>query len=167
MQTTIPLRDLPRSKSIDRIALRAQLSDLADWELTNLIADGRLPYALNIASRHAERAELRIPQLAVQLYEKWYNLFGGRISQESLLKVPTLTPEEVTRYYWGDPIKNTLVRMTAVRRALNCKACHLYNLVTEGTIHLAPQSQQRRGPGGSALVKWTDLLAFITLRRIL
>lgn len=61
-----------------------------------------------------------------------------------------------------------VVSFKRVYRALNCKHAHLYRF-TEGRrpeLPLMRGSAQRRGPGGSAVVTWPALVAFIGKRRI-
>ena len=59
-----------------------------------------------------------------------------------------------------------LVKAKRVYEALNCKHDHFYQLAADKVIPLARRSAQRRGPGGSAVVEWSALVAFITERRL-
>jgi hypothetical protein len=60
-----------------------------------------------------------------------------------------------------------VVSFKRVYRALNCKHDLLYRF-TQGRkplLPLAAGSAPRQGPGGSAMVRWSDLVKFISQRR--
>ena len=70
-----------------------------------------------------------------------------------------------------------LVTFKRVYRSLNCKHDHLYLFTKAGTgraggkdkrpgLPLAEASMPRRGPGGSAVVRWSALVKFIGERRV-
>jgi hypothetical protein len=61
-----------------------------------------------------------------------------------------------------------VVSVKRVYRALNCKPDHFYGLTAgrKPALRLARNSAQRRGPGGSAMVAWAELVRFLGERRV-
>lgn len=124
-------------------------------ELAPLHEEGRIIWAINIASARAKRRELRFPAVCVYNYQAW--------SQGRIRAVPDYSPEQMAIYLFGP--KNGLIKMGNFYDALCCKPCHGYALVADGSLKLAKGSKRRRGPGGSACIRWEDAVNFITARR--
>ena len=147
-QTELPLSAARIKRPlVDRSGARAIL-DTEDWQLDRLLDAGRIRGVLDIASPGAKQ-ELRL--LAVALEEHKRELVIER------------TDDELLRLIFGQP--QPLVRVQRIYARLNCHPTHLYDLAREQVIRLAKGSTQRSGPGGSAVVEWSELQRFIHERR--
>lgn len=84
-------------------------------------------------------------------------------------KMVKRSDEDIAVLLFGEIQKRQgIVHVKRLYRALNCKHDHFYAL-TQGrnpALRLAEESRQRRGPGGSAVVKWAEIVRFIHERRI-
>lgn len=129
--------------------------DVEDWQLVTLVDQGLIRGVLDVASRDAERRELRFAVVALEEYKR---------AQLAEAQLPERTDEQLAELVFGKP--QPLVRARWIYRALNCKPSHFYDLVTERVIRLARGSVQRCGPGGSAVAEWSELVRFITARRV-
>lgn len=153
-----PELDLPPSGRLEKCVARngAQyLLGLAAWELDNVLNrplnhKQRLMGVLCIASKGAQQSELRF--------------VGECLREFASGKSVGRSDEQLAALIFGKARK--LVRAREVYRALNCKHDHFYGLAADGLIPLARNSEQRRGPGGSAVVEWGSLVKFIGERRV-
>ena len=149
--STLPgLRLKVRGKCFTLDGVRSVIGDLDDWELQALLEDGRLSWAINIASESAAARELRIPACCLDDYEA--------------SRKRDYTVAEMVEYLFGPA---SLIRARPFYRALNFKHSHFYTLVQEKVIRLAKGCTHRRGPGGGAIVTRLDAVAFLTARRVL
>ena len=140
--------------TVDRNGARAIL-DLEDWQLDALVDTGALRGVLNIASRHTERRQLRFLVVCLEEYRQAARA-GARAPQHS--------NDSIAQLLFGAP--QPQVRAQRIYRALNCKHTHLYALAAQNLMHLLPDAAPRTGPGGSAVVAWSQLLSFIAQRRL-
>lgn len=133
---------------VDRAGARVML-DTEDWQLDRLLDAGKIRGVLDIASRGAERQELRLLVVAIEEHKR------GLVIER--------TDAELAAMIFGLP--RPLVRVQWIYARLNCHPTHLYDLAREKVLCLAKGSEQRSGPGGSAVVAWAELLRFIKERR--
>jgi hypothetical protein len=134
---------------VDNLGARAML-DAEDWQLAALVDQGLVRGVLDIRSATATRRELRFSVVAIEEYKR------GLVTER--------TGADLAEILFGRP--GSMVKARWVYRALNCKPCHFYLLATQRVIRLAKGSRQRVGPGGSAVVEWSELVNFINNRRI-
>lgn len=149
LQTELPLSAARLRRPLVDAAGARTLLDVENWQLERLLDAGKIRGVWDIASPKAERQELRL--LAVACMEH--------------LKELTVEREdaELARLIFGLP--EPLVRVQRIYARFNCHPTHLYDLVREKALKLAKGSMQRPGPGGSAVVEWTELLRFLKVRR--
>ena len=159
----------PPATSLPQIALQAPLVSLdtarsalglTTEQVLNLIDDGRLSWAFNLARNPAaSRASVRV------LAKSLEDLQQGRETVDAedfravfLLIFPQVPPRA--------GIVGTM-RATLVARQLSLKTCVLMRLVDAGFMGLAPNTARHSGPNGSPLVVLTSVAEFLEERRIL
>lgn len=124
-------------------ALRTLLGDLDNWQINAMIEDGRLSWAINVASAGSKARDLRIPVCCVR------DCSAGIVRD--------FTADEIGRFLFGN---GPIIEARAFYRALEMKHSHFYALVREGAIRLAKGCRPRRGPNGGVRVTWLDALFF-------
>jgi hypothetical protein len=122
--------------------------ELEDWQLEAVI--DRLDGVVNVASPRASRRELRFVVVCLEECKRG-------------LVVPR-TDEQLVELIFGKP--QPLIRAQRIKSRLMIHATHFYDLARERVIRLAKGSEQRSGPGGSAVVEWSALVDFIKKRRV-
>lgn len=149
LQAELPLSAVRvRRPLTDRAGARERL-DVDDWQLDRWLDAGKIRGVLDIASRGAEKQELRFLSVAIEEFKREL--------------VMERTNEEFARAIFGLP--QPLLRAQRIYSRLNCHPTHFYDLAREKVLRLAKGSEQRTGPGGSAVVEWSELLRFISQRR--
>ena len=133
----------------DRAFARAVL-DVEDWQLETLLDAGKLGWVVDIASRGAERRELRFVTACLEEFK------AGAVVER--------TTSEIVQLIFGRGQR--FVRARWVYRCLNCKHGHFYDLMRERVLPLAKGSEFRVGPGGSGVVEWSTLVRFFETRRV-
>lgn len=148
-QTELPLSAARLKRPLaDRAGARAML-DVEDWQLDRLLDGGKIRGVLNIASPKA-RQDIRLLVVALEEFKREL--------------VVERSNDELAKLIFGQP--QPLIRAQRIYSRLNCHATHFYDLAREGVIRLARGSEQRTGPGGSAVVEWAELRRFIQQRRL-
>jgi hypothetical protein len=158
---------------VDIAAVRAALGVNED-DVLNLIDEGHLAWAWDIATKQATKAEMRILARSVSAYQNAEQGLRG-VSNE-------FTFEEVAAFVLGGQHRPWLWGRE-LSRALNCSSEHVLNLVREGSLkllpgHMVPNGQRRtganrgngeigwrRGPGGSPCVAYESVLRFLKERK--
>lgn len=149
-QTELKLRDVRRNLPTTDLRGARDVLKLDDYRIHQLLDEGAIKGVLNIASPSAAKKELRFLFICLEEYAR-------EIEVER-------SDELIAGMVWG--LKRPLVKAHWVYTRLNCHATHFYDLARERVIKLAKGSEQRCGPGGSAVVEWADLLEFVKQRRI-
>jgi hypothetical protein len=127
--------------------------ELEDWQLEAVI--DRMDGVLNVASPRTTRRELRFVVVCLEECKR---------SLRTAYTPPARTDEQLTVMIFGQP--QPLIRAQRIKSRLMIHATHFYDLARERVIRLAKGSEQRSGPGGSAVVEWSALVEFIKKRRI-
>jgi hypothetical protein len=140
--------------TVDRNGARAIL-DLEDWQLDALVDTGAVRGVLNIASRDTERRQLRFVVVCLEEY---------RQATLAHTRVPQHSDDSIAQLLFGAP--QPQIRSQRIYRALNCKHTHLYALVAQNLLRFATDEVPRSGPASNAVVAWSQLLHFITKRRL-
>ena len=133
--------------------------DVEDWQLATIVDAGRVRGVVDVRSRSAERRDLRFSVVALEEFKRAVPAAGS-----GAVASPARTDEQLAELIFGKP--QPLIRARWIYRALNCKPSHFYDLVSEKVIRLARGSEQRCGPGGSAVAEWNELGRFIRERRV-
>lgn len=119
------------------------LRDCDTAEVLEMIEEGTLPYAFNIASKSSRR-ELRI--------------FSGSLAPEQ--SVPEL-PQVMAAIVPA----SAEITTPQISRAFNCDYDHVLALILAGHLQRVPGTKWRRGPGGAARVLRTSAIRFLEQRR--
>lgn len=127
--------------------------DVEDWQLEAAI--DQLDGVLNVASKTATRRDLRFAVICLEEFKRAGATNAVRKDR---------TDEELTELIFGK--RQPLIRAQWVKSRLMVHATHFYTLAQEKVIRLARGSEQRSGPGGSAVIEWDALVSFIKQRRI-
>lgn len=132
--------------TMDRRGLRTVIAKRGGWLLE---AEAGVLGAINIAAPDAKRPELRWPTQAVQEY-----LAGQRVQRSD---------EQLAEVIFGTGAKLAgLTTSAEVIHRLLCVTEHFFNLADAGEF----PGTARPGPGRTATVAWTALVAFVKRRRI-
>lgn len=184
-QRSLPLRVHLRLPMLDIAAVRAALG-VGEDDVLNLIEDGHLAWAWDIATKGAVKAEMRILAQTVVSYQQ--ALVNGVRTDElpfaEVVKIVFIGAHQ-RPWLWGRELV----------RAFNCSSEHVLNLIREGSLNLLPghsvpgaagpgsrvsrlgpapdpKSKMldpvpgwRRGPGGSPCVALESVLRFMRERR--
>jgi hypothetical protein len=158
LQAELELRTGRPVKCVGRNGANEKLGTVS-WELEKIMNRPlnhklRLTGVLDIGSKDAAHQELRFVVACLEEF------LAGRTVKR--------TDDELAVLLFGELQKRQgFVRVKRLYQALNCKHDHIYNL-TRGrnpALRLAADSCQRTGPGGSAVVRWDEILRFIKERR--
>lgn len=115
----------------------------------------RLTGVLNLGGRKAKKQYLVFSYICLQEFK------AGKMVKR--------TDDELAVLLFGELQKRQgVISMKRLYRALNVKHDHLYDLTNgrKPAFELADGSNQRRGPGGSAMVEWAEVVRFIKERRV-
>jgi hypothetical protein len=116
----------------------------------DMIHDGRIQWAINVASSTSRRPEIRIPIRSL------INFMAGNNDE--------ITPDDLAASMFGGRITGTIMA-TRFYMALSITHSHFYKLVAEGSIKT--EAPARRGPAGAPIISVAEALNFIIKRRIL
>lgn len=130
---------------VDRNGLRALVGKRGGWVAE---AEAGVLGALNIATPDASRMELRWPTLAVQEY-----LGGQRVERDEAALAELI--------FGAGARLSGLTTSAEVIHRLVCNPEHFFNLVDAKEF----PGTTRPGPGRTAPVAWTALVAFVKRRR--
>jgi len=172
IQRSLPLRVALRLPMLDVAAVRAALGVNED-EVLDLIQEGHLAWAWDIATKAAEKAETRIFARSVSAYQN--SEYGPRSVANELT-----FDEVVALAFTGRANDRPWLWGREITRAFNCSSEHVLNLIREGSLsllpgHVVPKSQipnrksqigWRRGRGGSPCVSWVSAVEFLRRRRL-
>jgi hypothetical protein len=149
-QTSLALPIKAHGKTATCAGLCTILGGLDLWEIEAMIDDGRLSWAINVASAGVDRREIRIPMCCVHDFQA-----GSKRDY---------TAAQMSLFLFG---ADEFIRARRFYRALNIQHNHFYALIQDRSLRLAHGSAQRRGPGGSPFLTRLDTINFLTARRIL
>lgn len=176
-QRLLPLRVQLRLPMVDVAAVRAALG-VSEDEVLQLIDDGELAWAWDIASRDAKKREVRVLAQSVVSYQS--SVANGALSFDQVVAIvfrrqqlAAINQPPTRPWLWGREIVH----------AFNCGSEHVFNLLREGSLKLLPghvvptaNSQPathnpqnlgwRRGPGGMPCVSYESAVEFLNRRRI-
>jgi hypothetical protein len=128
--------------------------DVQEDQVLELIEEGRLAYAFNIALDRSRARALRILTESVSDYLK------GRV------RPADDTPEEFERVARQILPGNPVILGTDLCRALNCGSTHVMNLTARGAFQTVPGTKWGTGPGGSPRLERGSVLTWLKERRV-
>jgi hypothetical protein len=153
VQRELPLI-LPPSKPLVHIRTAMDLLDRDEDAILNLIYDGAIAVAFDIAGKNSERREIRIHRKSLEAAKA---LACGSAPVRVSPLLSTIVAEILPP---GDHFT-----ATALKRRFTCNSGHVLNLI--GQKLLLTLSDPKRGPLGSPLITRESASAFLHSRRIL
>jgi hypothetical protein len=157
MQRSLPgVRVKVYLPTTDFIGARGQLHLGRTEEVQEMLDEGRITWAWNIATRQAKRAEVRFLVHALDAAAK------GERFDASLDVVARLLAGHLVKRGQTPPF----IRGKDFARIFATGSDHVSHLLEEGTLKRLPGTDWRRGPGGSAVIGWDQFLAFLDERRL-
>lgn len=152
-QTRLPLTVDVKIPVMTVSAARGALNETAAGVL-DMIEEGRIEWAWDIASRSSARREIRI--LAVCIAD----VQGDRPATVDGER----TAADVMRILFGD--ERPVIFGAQLYRKMLCKHDHLTTLIREGSLRVVGEPA-RKGRGGSPALDWGSVKRFIEERRVL
>lgn len=150
LQRSLPLRVQIRLPMMDIAGVRGALG-VSEHEVLELIEQGSgLSWAWDISTRAAQRREVRVLARCVT------DLQRDAVTELSFDDVVSIIFGRSRPFLWGKEIF----------RAFNCTSDHVMNLVVEDSLQRLPDTDWRRGPGGSPCVAWASAVQFLKQRRL-
>lgn len=152
-RTARPVRCVSRNGANERLGtVKHELDAILSRPLNHKL---RLTGVLDLAGPGAEQEHLCF---VVQCLEEFR---AGQMVKRSDDQLAVLIFGELQK-------ENGVVAVKRIYRALNCKHDHIYQFTAgrRPALPLAAGSVQRCGPGGSAMVRWSDLVKFLSERRL-
>jgi hypothetical protein len=117
-----------------------------------MIDDGRISWAINVASARSRRPEVRVPMRCI------ISALKGEPAED-------MQPDDLAAALFGGRV--ALIPAPRVYMGLSITHGHLYELVREGSICLAPGCEPRRGINGVGMVRFSDASDFLAKRRVI
>ena len=141
--------------------------DCSEDAVVNLIDEGRLRFAFNLASRHAHtRRCVRILSHSLAEFQAGAGPNVGAMSAaedaKAFAAALKLIFPAVTRYATG----LSTIRVTTIGRKFNMGTDHVLNLCDEKSLRLVPGTVRRTGPNGSPQVDFSSVAKFLADRRL-
>ena len=141
--------------------------DCSEDAVVNLVDEGRLRFAFNLASRHAHtRRCIRILSRSLAEFQAGAVPGLGAMSATqdaaAFAEALKLIFPALTRYATG----GSTVRVTTIGRKFNMGTDHVLNLCDENSLRLVPGTVRRRGPNGSPQVDFASVAKFLAARRL-
>lgn len=145
------LRALPSNRPLVPITSAIIILNREESEVLKMIDDGRINFAFDLAHPTADRRrKIHIHRESVEAAKQ--SSFRSADSLAALLQ------RTVPRGAAGN------VSIKALSICFNLSETHVTNLAAAGCLRCV--SEARTGPGGSALIERTSIIAFLTHRRI-
>lgn len=161
-QPELRLRDARLAQRMMAISAVRDALEEDENTIDDLIRDGWIGWAWDIKTRAATRREVRVLARCVADVKPHLVHYTGW----------NPAPEELPGYSLGQVVgmlfgkERPFVTGKEFYRAFNCDSGHMINLVLEKSLARLPQTDWRRGPGGSPVIGWASLVRFIEERRI-
>lgn len=149
-----------RSPVITVSTVSAALERSAD-EVLDMVLDGRLRFAWNIARAGESRQEIRILTRSLFNYQNCIASSALNDEEDFQHAVKTIFPATAHK-----PDGVRFIRAAAITRRLCASRPHIYRLCNDAVFRVLPNSPRHGGPTGSPEVEFSSVVEFLRQRRI-
>lgn len=164
MQLQLPIR-IPASRTLLPLEFVQVLLDIDEDQVLSLICSAALEYAWDIASRDADRREIRVWRESVSDYMTHDD--GPRTPAR--VRVSASHQDDGPAYQAVLPSSRPDFRTTELARSWTASSTHIHQLVADGLIQENAEDRRTRpasGPNSYIKVTRASVISFLLSRRI-